>query len=115
MEVPILAVTGFSVSWALFVFQSSLLRSIAFLFRLEFFSAEAEAKFGSHGSPDEESLLKLELWVEPDSRRSPGGVLLRLKLGVKSGSHRSLDESYWRLKLVTEPGSLEVGDGARLP
>ena len=37
---------------ALFVFQSSLLQSIAFFFHLESFSTKAEAKFGSRGSPN---------------------------------------------------------------
>ena len=45
-------------------------------FAWSFFSAEVEAEFGSLGSPNGESLLKLELWVEPGSRRSPGGAFL---------------------------------------
>ena len=96
--------TGFSIPRALFVFQSSLLRSIAFLFRLEFFSTEAEMKFGSRGSPDGESLLKLELWAEPGSRRSPGIVLSELMLRAEPGTRRSLGGAF-----------LGVVDRARLP
>ena len=38
-----------------------------------------------------ESLLKLESWAEPDSRRSPGGVLSELKSRAELGSRRSPD------------------------
>ena len=114
MGVPILAVTGFSVPQALFVFQSSLLWSIAFLFRLEFFSAEVEAKFGSRGSPNGESLLKLELWAKPGSRRSQGEVFLQSRLKAKSGSRRSPDKAYRQLLLSAEPGSRRSPGGVVL-
>ena len=93
MGAPIPAVIGFSAPWMLFVFQSSLMWSIAFLFlfRLEFFLrfqrgygssapvGEVGAKFGSCGSPDED-YQRLKLVTKPGSRRSPGGVLLAVEV-----------------------------------
>ena len=65
--------------------------------------------------------MQSKSWVEPGSRRSPGGVLLQLKSGAKFGSRRSPNRAYRQLKLATEPGSrrspggvlLGVVDGAR--